>query len=139
MRLASFTGLWQLERRIDDRRAARAGRLTGTARVTPASGGLAYLEQGVLTLDGAAPMTAARALLWREAEGRIEVRFDDGRFFHSFPADAPEPVAEHPCGPDLYRVRYDFRAWPRWRSEWRAQGTHKDYRLVSVYDPAPAD
>ena len=60
-------------------------------------------------------MTATRDYLWRDGgAGTIEVRFGDGRFFHRFLADEPEPAAEHDCPPDRYRVRYDFSRWPRW-------------------------
>ena len=62
-------------------------------------------------------MRAERRYLWRDGgAGTIEVLFEDGRFFHRFDAEDPEPAAEHDCPPDRYRVRYDFRAWPRWRA-----------------------
>jgi hypothetical protein len=135
MRLADFTGLWTIEREIDDLRAGRRGWFRGRARFVPSGGGLAYREEGTLELDGAAPMAATRALLWRGTEGGVEVCFEDGRFFHAFATGTRTPSAEHPCGPDLYRVRYDFRAWPVWRAEWQAQGPRKDYRLLSTYAP----
>ena len=56
-------------------------------------------------------MTATRDYLWRDAgAGAIEVLFADGRLFHRFLLDEPDPAAEHACPPDTYRVRYDFRA-----------------------------
>ena len=45
----------------------------------------------------------------------------------------PEPVADHWCDPDTYKVRYDFREWPLWRAEWRVTGPRKDYVMRSVY------
>ena len=60
-------------------------------------------------------MRAERRYLWRDGgAGTIEVFFDDGRFFHRFDAEDHVPGATHACDPDAYRVRYDFRAWPRW-------------------------
>lgn len=136
MRLAAFAGLWEVERRIDDRRAGRAGRFTGTARFAPAAGGLAYVEEGELAFEGAAPMAATRAYHWREAAGRISLSFADGRPFHSFDAEAPAPEAAHDCPPDAYRVRYDFTAWPVWTAEWRVTGPRKDYAMTTVFRPA---
>jgi len=46
------------------------------------------------------------------------------------------PAAEHDCPPDHYRVRYDFRSWPRWQADWRVRGPRKDYTLGSAYQPA---
>jgi hypothetical protein len=136
MRLAAFEGLWEIERAVEDLRAGRGGRLTGQARFTPAPGGLAYREEGRLVLGDGPAMTATRRYLWRDGgAGTIEVLFEDGRLFHRFCADEPEPAAEHACPPDRYRVRYDFRAWPRWRAEWRALGPRKDYRTVTRFSP----
>ena len=50
--------------------------------------------------------------------------------------DEPRPGAVHDCGADRYRVRYDFRRWPRWRAEWRVTGPAKNYGTVSEYRPA---
>ncbi len=134
MRLQSFAGRWRLDRTIDDRRAGRTGRLAGEARFDPVDGGLAYVEDGTLAFPGSAPMQATRRYLWRSAGGGIvEVAFGDGGFFHRFDLGVPAPEATHDCPPDLYRVRYDFRAWPDWRAEWRVTGPSKDYGIVSAY------
>jgi hypothetical protein len=139
MRLSSFTGAWTLERTVEDVRAARTGRLTGEARFTPAPGGLAYAEEGTLAFAGSAPMRATRRYLWRDGgAGTIDVLFEDGRLFHRFDAEDSAPAASHECPPDSYRVRYDFRLWPRWQAEWRVTGPRKDYALVSRYRPAEA-
>jgi hypothetical protein len=137
MRVDSFAGRWRLERRIEDRRAGRIGRLAGEARFAPAPGGLAYHEEGTLAFEGGAPMRAERRYLWRDGgAGTIEVLFEDGRLFHRFDAEDLSPGASHACDPDAYRVRYDFRAWPRWRAEWHVTGPRKDYAMVSSYSPA---
>ncbi len=131
--LAAFEGLWHLTRTIEDIRAGQGGSFLGTARFTPAPSGLAYVEEGALTLGAAAPMTATRRYLWRAAGDAIEIDFEDGRFFHAFPAGQPSPAAEHFCDPDHYSVRYDFTRWPDWRAEWRVTGPRKEYRMSSAY------
>jgi Family of unknown function (DUF6314) len=137
MRLQAFAGLWDLEREVEDVRAGRTGRFSGTARFALAAGGLAYREEGTLSFQGSPPLEASRSYLWRDGgAGTLEVLFEDGRFFHRFCADEPEPAAEHDCPPDRYRVRYDFGRWPRWQAAWRVEGPRKDYGMVSRYRPA---
>ncbi len=139
MRVESFAGRWRLKRTIEDVRGGRTGRLTGEARFEPAPGGLAYHEAGTLAFEGGPPMHAERRYLWRNGgAGTIEVLFEDGRFFHRFDGEDLAPGSSHPCDPDAYRVRYDFRAWPRWQAEWRVTGPRKDYAMVSSYSPLAA-
>jgi hypothetical protein len=134
MRLRAFAGDWEIERDIEDVRGGRTGRFIGRASFAPAAEGLAYHEEGRLRLGDGPEMTATRDYLWRDGgAGRIEVLFGDGRYFHDFLIDEPEPAAEHACPPDTYRVRYDFRQWPRWRAEWRVTGPRKDYAMVSRF------
>ena len=138
MELSAFAGNWRIERTVEDFRAGRTGRLTGAARFDPLPDGLAYLETGTLSFPGTAPMQASRRYLWRDGgAGTIDVFFDDGRFFHRFDAEAPAPAATHDCPPDHYRVRYDFRLWPRWEAEWRVTGPRKDYAMVTSYTASP--
>lgn len=137
MRLAAFAGDWVIRRDIEDLRAGETGALAGTARFTPAPGGLAYLEEGALTLANRPPVAASRSYFWRQGgAGVIEVLFADGRLFHSFDAEDTAPAAVHDCPPDRYRVRYDFRSWPRWTAEWRVRGPRKDYAMVTRFQPA---
>ena len=137
MELRAFVGQWRIGRDIEDVAAGRTGCFEGEATFEPVAGGLDYRETGRLTLQGAVPMTASRRYLWRDAgSGTIEVLFEDGRFFHRIDAEEPAPGAVHRCDPDLYRVRYDFRGWPRWQAEWRVTGPRKDYAMISRYAPA---
>lgn len=136
MRLAAFAGDWTIEREIEDIRAGTPGRFVGTARFSPVAEGLAYAEEGLISLGGSAGVQAVRRYLWRDGGANaIEVLFEDGRFFHRFYADEDTPAAVHDCPPDQYRVRYDFSRWPRWRAEWRVRGPRKDYAMVSRYRP----
>jgi len=127
---AAFEGDWQITREIKDRTGGPAGRFTGTGRFTPAPGGLAYAEAGELAL-GPTVMRATRAYRWVFTAEGVEVLFSDGRPFHAFRWDAA--TAEHPCGADLYRVRYDFSAWPDWTATWDVTGPRKDYTLRTLW------
>ncbi len=137
MRLEAFAGEWEIDRAIEDVRAGRQGRFTGRARFRPDGDELAYREEGTLAFGDAPAMAASRDYRWRDTGGGvIEVRFADGRFFHRFLPDEPEPADVHLCDPDTYRVRYDFARWPLWQAEWRVTGPRKDYAMVSRYRPA---
>ncbi len=135
--LEAFAGRWRLRREIEDFAAGHLARFTGTAVFSPEEGGaLALTEEGTLRLPGAAPLKASRRYLWRPGQGgAIEILFEDGRPFHVI-APGLKPEAEHLCPPDLYRVAYDFTAWPDWRAVWRVKGPRKDYRMTSRYTRA---
>jgi hypothetical protein len=138
-RLSAFLGTWRLRRRIVDRRAGTVARLTGTCRFHAEDGGAIQREEGRLSLPGGTVLTATRTYLWHEAGGRLAVRFVDGRAFHDFDAALIAPEATHPCGDDLYRVRYGFGRWPVWRAVWCVVGPRKDLVVASVLAPlAPA-
>lgn len=131
--LMKFAGRWSLSRRIDDRLSGGTGTLTGVAEFTPQDGGLLYSETGQLRIGDAPPMEATRRYIWRAARDRIEVLFDDGRPFHFFTARGQGEGTDHLCGADLYRVSYDFTAWPAWTAEWTVSGPRKDYMMTSRY------
>ncbi len=134
--LADFTGrAWLVMREIHDRRGGVTGEFRGTARFQPDGGGLLYRETGRLRMGDGPGLSAQRRYLWFQAGDRIEVRFEDGRQFHSFRPEGRAPGTDHPCGDDLYGVTYDFSAWPNWSAEWAVNGPAKDYRMVSRYGP----
>ena len=133
--LEDFLGTWRLRRRILDRRAGEAGRLAGLVRFEEGAGGAVQREEGTLTLALRPPMTATRTYLWSTAPGRLVVRFADGGEFHEFADDASLAEAEHLCGDDCYRVRYDFRGWPYWRAVWSVTGPRKDLVITSAFAP----
>lgn len=135
--LRDFRGAWLLTREIGDARAGQRARLDGRAVLAEGAGGLVYAEKGRLLLPGQPPLTATRRYLWRAAGARIEIFFEDGRFFHAI-APGPAPEAVHHCPPDRYSVAYDFAAWPRWSSRWHVAGPRKDYVMVSHYAPEGA-
>lgn len=129
--LSDFVGLWAMDRRITDHRGGPDGHFTGTAEFTPTETGLAYLETGLLTLEGHTAFKAERRYQWRLVDGTISVDFHDGRAFHSF--DPATPVASHWCDPDTYHVTYDFAEWPVWHSIWTVSGPQKAYEMITNY------
>jgi hypothetical protein len=133
LRLADFAGTWEMERRIEDALSGLTSHLEGRASFTPAGGALALDEAGTLSIPGHAPVAAARRYLWAQDGGGIAVSFADGRPFHRFDPAAVPCGARHDCAPDVYRVDYDFAAWPRWRAVWQVRGPRKDYRMTTDY------
>jgi hypothetical protein len=134
--LSDFAGRWRLVKEITDRRAGTRGRFEGVASFTPDADGLAYLEEGLLHLGGAAPLLSTRRYLWRAAPGggadAAEVCFEDGRPFHAL-RFAPRWAAEHHCAPDHYRVHYSFSDWPAWQASWDVTGPRKNYAILASY------
>ncbi|MEO0819845.1 MAG: DUF6314 family protein [Pseudomonadota bacterium] len=125
-----FRGRWQMMRIIENVSEGVIGEFWGEARFDPDSLGLACRETGVLRFRGH-DYHAERGSLWRfPRPGEVEVRYTDGRPFHAFPAN--DPVAEHLCGQDRYRVSYDFSP-EMWTSLWEVQGPQKDYQMSTRY------
>lgn len=133
-----FAGVWRMTRRIADR-LGPDGEFDGIAEmVADADNGLRYRESGRLALGSGPPMTAERRYLWRFFEGRVMVAFADGAPFHTFQPAGRVAGTDHPCGADLYRVRYDFHHWPAWQTEWTVIGPRKDYTSLTTYVPTEA-
>ncbi|WP_316013143.1 DUF6314 family protein [Roseobacter sp. HKCCA0434] len=131
--LAPFTGHWTITRDVFDLDSNWTGRFTGQGTFTPARGGLDYLEEGELRFAGLPPFKATRRYRYDASDGLIEVRFEDGRFFHAFDPAVSGTEAHHFCDPDSYDVRYLFDLPHEWRAEWRVEGPRKDYRMVTIY------
>ena len=125
--LDDFTGDWAQERVIAQD-GLPPGQFTGTATWAPHAEGLAYVEEGTLTISGQTPMAATRRYLWKPD---LSVWFDDGRYFHTVPARGGD--TDHWCDPDDYSVHYDFADWPAFTVTWRVQGPRKSYRMTSRY------
>ena len=132
--IEDFAGSWSLGRWIDDRAEDRRVQFVGTADFVPERGRLIYTERGLMHLPDSGPIRAERSYVWEFApDGRIAVRFADGRPFHDFDPMAARPRAEHHCAPDHYVVDYDFDPWPRWRCIWTVTGPRKSQRIASSY------
>ena len=133
-----FRGHWQMMRIIENVPEGVIGEFWGECAFAPdgahESGGLTCREQGVLRFRGA-DYHSGRVSLWRfPGQGRIEVRYEDGRPFHDFTAEEPE--ATHLCGEDDYRVSYEFGPegdTATWLSRWDVKGPAKDYVMTTRY------
>ena len=131
-----FTGRWFIRRDIFDFDSQWSGRFQGQGHFRPVSRyGRAYAEEGTLQFAGLHSVKATRRYGYEIAgPDRVDVFFEDGRFFHHFDPAGQEAWAEHLCDADLYEVRYLFDADDRWRAEWRVEGLRKNYRMVTRYD-----
>lgn len=125
--LADFIGAWEITREVSPAQGPRAT-FAGQGVWTPFEAGAEYAEIGVLTMSGAAPMTAERRYVWG---GDLSVYFDDGRFFHRVPAGGG--ATTHFCDPDRYDVEYDFADWPVFTVSYAVRGPRKDYVMRSQY------
>jgi len=130
---SDLLGAWTVARTIEDRLTGGPSRFDGRATFTPQGDGLRYSEAGTLRLGEGASFAASRSYLWRWDGGCVEVRFSDGRPFHRFRPSGVGAGIDHPCGADLYRVAYDFTAWPAWEAAWTVTGPAKDYRMRAAY------
>ena len=109
-------------------------RLTGTCVFSKSGPRLIQEERGWLeTAEGR--FEASRRYIWAEANGRLDVSFEDMRPFHSVPLGEARPETVHLCPPDRYQVAYDFTNWPEWRTVWSVEGPRKAYRMVTVFAP----
>jgi hypothetical protein len=131
-RPTDLLGVWQLDRRLVDRRAGLFGRVTGWLELTLVGGVVHWLELGELTWDGATHEVTRELHIIRtgaEAGDQWEVRFTDGREFHPW---RPGELVEHPCRADLYRglIRVDA-ARRHLRVLWDVTGPFKDQRIVT--------
>jgi hypothetical protein len=127
-RLADFLGDWSLSREIVHDDGTRA-RFVGRACWRTEGAGALQEETGVLEMAGQG-FAAQRRYLWAED---LDVRFEDGRFFHRVPP-LGGPVS-HLCPPDHYAGVYQFAGWPDWEVRWRVSGPRKAYVMVSRYTP----
>ncbi|MEO0957096.1 MAG: DUF6314 family protein [Pseudomonadota bacterium] len=125
-----FRGGWSMRRIIEDVVDGVIGEFWGEAQFEPDDEGLLCREEGVLRFRGQ-DLHADRGSLWRfPSPGEVEVRYLDGRPFHSFPL--ARPTAEHLCGDDIYQVHYTFGAGA-WSSVWSVSGPNKSYRMMTDY------
>ncbi|MEM6680335.1 MAG: DUF6314 family protein [Pseudomonadota bacterium] len=129
---AYFRGEWAMTRIIQNVAEGVIGEFWGESRYDPMEEEDALLcrEAGVLRFKGQ-DYHADRSSIWSfPTPGRVVVRYTDGRPFHDFPLT--EPMAEHVCGEDSYKVSYAF-AEHSWRTVWEVAGPRKDYSMITEY------
>ena len=131
--LLDFEGVWRFRRKIIDRKLGQISQGQGTLRLSRDGDDLRYDEEVTLDMPGQPPITGTRAYLWRACPSGIEVRFDDGRAFHTIGLSARAPSDVHYCDPDIYRVSYDMGHWPVWSATWDVSGPRKDYRMETLF------
>ena len=110
--LFSFLGTWELSREICHA-DGRIDRLQGSCAFTRSGPHLLQDEWGLLETS-AGQFRATRRYVWKEAEGQLNVFFQDMRPFHSVQLGVERPETIHLCAPDRYAVVYDFTRWPNW-------------------------
>ena len=120
---AELTGRWTIERRVRDLRTGDSGRFHGSATITPDG---RWVEEG--TLDFGPYHGPARREL-RIVGG--EVRFADGRAFHSL--DLTGAPVEHLCGDDRYLGRFRLVGSDALDVVWEVTGPHKHQRIETSY------
>jgi hypothetical protein len=128
---AYLLGRWRVDREILDGDREPVGRFAGDAVFVAAGsepGLLRYEERGTLRL-GAHRGPAFRRLLYRVDGARAEVAFEDGRPFHDLDLRTGRTTADHPCGDDHYRGRFEVVDASTWTHEWVVEGPHKDHLL----------
>ena len=134
---AYLTGAWEIRRTLEDSLRGARGGFDGRAAFTPdTGGGLAYREEGRLTLGGFETLAHQSYRYGFPALSLAEVRFDDGRPFHELDLSAGHWEAEHLCAADLYRGRFRAEGPERWAVTWTVTGPRKDQRLESLFTRA---
>ncbi|EET47870.1 DUF6314 family protein [Thalassobium sp. R2A62] len=129
-----FRGTWQVSRVIADAASGTQSLFAGIAEFSEqGTDQLAYREQGQMTLPDGTTLAATRGYQWTFSKDRVWVGFEEGQPFHDFSPQGHEDGTEHLCINDLYRVRYDFAAFPVWSATYRVTGPRKDYNLRSLY------
>ncbi|MEX0349912.1 MAG: DUF6314 family protein [Paracoccaceae bacterium] len=132
--LEDFAGDWRISREISDAKAGQVLRADGTAALVWRDDELIYEEALTLQVPGQTPMQATRRYLWRAGAGGIDVRFEDGQFFHHLALGQDQPRDHHDCPPDSYDAAYDFSNWPNWSVVWTVSGPRKFYVMKSCYE-----
>jgi hypothetical protein len=129
VRPTDLLGVWQLQRRLVDRRAGQFGHVDGWLELTLVGSVVHWLELGELAWAGETFEVTRELHIVRGDDDGWQVRFTDGRAFHDW---RPGAVVEHPCRNDLYRglVSVDPPR-ERLRVLWDVTGPDKDQRIVT--------
>jgi hypothetical protein len=128
-------GEWTVTRVIND----GAGRFEGRAAFISDPGppvSLIWHEHGRLRLGTHAGPAERTLRIEPAAGGTWEVRFADGRPFHSLDLARGSDQVTHLCAADTYRGRYTVQAPDRFTTTWRITGPRKDDVIETVYERA---
>src|SRR3546814_8094637 len=115
-------GEWSLERRVQDRRAAQDGRLSGAAAFTADGSGLLCREEGRLAIGAhEGPALQSYRYVFSTA-ARAAVHFAGGRLLHDLDLTAGAWRGTHLCDPDLDDGAFIALSPDAWRVGWRVAG-----------------
>ncbi|MFJ8084539.1 DUF6314 family protein [Streptomyces sp. NPDC096205] len=133
--LSYLAGGWRVERVVRDLGDGSEGAFRGATAFTPLSGGgLLHRETGDFTWHGVTrPAERTLRFVPGPQAGTADVRFADGRPFHSLDLRTGRHIADHPCSADLYRGEFTVADADHWRTVWRVGGPAKDLLLVTDY------
>lgn len=133
MEIALLAGIWDVRRRLLDRRSGRAGEFVGTASFERDRDRLRWIEHGRIRFGGHDGPAGRRLSIVPAPEGWM-VEFDDGRPFHPLVLDR---AVEHVCGDDRYVGEYQLRDPDTLEVRWRVSGPAKDLEIETTYRREP--
>jgi len=128
-----------MDRRIDDRRAGRAGAAVGEAMIAARGDTATAICAETLMIDYAGQRFAGeQTMLWRFDDADGPTLFSrDGRFLVAmrFRQDGGLARASfsHECNEDLYKGAAEISDESSWRLVWNVRGPRKDYTLDTRY------
>jgi hypothetical protein len=133
-------GRWNICRTID-----RDASLEGFATIEAiATDRLAYHEEGILRLPGAAPISAHRSYVYERRPSGFAILFDEVpvRLFQEFQLtaradDELSAVSRHVCGDDFYETTCIVHEKAFWLIH-RVTGPRKAYVSTTRYEPCAA-
>jgi hypothetical protein len=127
-------GVWAFDRQVTP-----GGTMTGRAVFEQAGHSTYdYEEQGSLTLDTGTTHDVARRYSYRLIDNEIHVYYadgvDSGKLFHVLDAaDERVAQAEHLCGQDLYKSKYEFDLPYGFKIIHEVKGPKKDYLSETTF------
>ncbi|WP_151774965.1 DUF6314 family protein [Streptomyces abyssomicinicus] len=134
---AYLPGTWHTERTARDLASGEEGRFSGVTVFGPATApeeGLVQREDGDFVWQGVSrPAGRTLRLLPGATPSSADVRFADGREFHTLDLAEGRFTATHPCAADLYEGEFTVLDADRWRTVWRVRGPAKDLVLTTRY------
>ena len=130
-----LTGVWRIERQIEDQHDLHTGSFLGEAAFTPSSLRLLkWAESGILTLKHYQNRVEAAYQIAFEDNSAPIVQFPDGRVFFPLDVQNGRCAINHPCGEDHYRGEWVFESSDRFTLFWLVTGPRKNYTVHSIYN-----
>jgi hypothetical protein len=123
---------WSVVRELVDLRADLTGRFDGVAVFTGDGAEIQWDEAGELdwpTHHG----EAGRRLVVVPGGAGAQVRFDDGRPFHTLDLTTGRCDVAHDCAPDRYTGEFMVMSADEWHTAWDVEGPAKRLLIRSTY------